>query len=337
MQLVTLEQVRGIWGKNVEGVSEPPSLGYRPKIAAYGPPIDYEPETTTVWSFPDRGSWATHQGSYRGNWSPYVPRNLILKYTQEGDTVLDQMCGSGTTLVECRLLGRNGIGIDINPEAVKLTLSNLDFDAGDSRSWTKVYVGDSRNLNEVAGDTIDLIATHPPYAGMIAYSKRTIDGDLSALSIPNFAGEIFQVAKECFRVLKPGKCCGILIGDTRKHLHYVPLSFIVESLFLKAGFLLKEDIIKLQWNAKGTRERWGAKSYDFYKIAHEHLFIFRKPSGREDMTELKLSSSSLMPIVSAIGDRPERKLSLASPNASEPRTVPPTRHILQGSLGIPLA
>jgi hypothetical protein len=37
--------------------------------------------STTVWSFPERGSWATHRGDYRGNWAPQIPRALILKYT----------------------------------------------------------------------------------------------------------------------------------------------------------------------------------------------------------------------------------------------------------------
>lgn len=44
----------------------------------------------TVWSFPDRGDWATHVGNYRGNWSPHIPRNLILRYTQPGELVLDR-------------------------------------------------------------------------------------------------------------------------------------------------------------------------------------------------------------------------------------------------------
>lgn len=43
---------------------------------------NFKLEMTTVWSFPKRGNWATHSGMYRGNWSPYVPRNLILKFTK---------------------------------------------------------------------------------------------------------------------------------------------------------------------------------------------------------------------------------------------------------------
>lgn len=33
-------------------------------------PKNYHSETSTVWSFKNRGNWATHDGRYRGNWSP---------------------------------------------------------------------------------------------------------------------------------------------------------------------------------------------------------------------------------------------------------------------------
>ena len=33
---------------------------------------------TSVWSFPNRGNWATHDAKWRGNWSPYIPRNIRL-------------------------------------------------------------------------------------------------------------------------------------------------------------------------------------------------------------------------------------------------------------------
>ena len=91
-------------------------------------PNNFSSEQTTVWSFPDRGKWATHSGRYRGNWSPYIPRNLILRYSKPGDWILDQFLGSGTTLVEAKLLNRNAIGIDINPQSVALSEANLNFE-----------------------------------------------------------------------------------------------------------------------------------------------------------------------------------------------------------------
>lgn len=56
-------------------------------------------EELTIWPFPNRGSWATYSGEYRGNRSPFISRNLILCYTNENDWILDRFLGSGTTLI----------------------------------------------------------------------------------------------------------------------------------------------------------------------------------------------------------------------------------------------
>ncbi|VVB92782.1 Modification methylase MjaII [uncultured archaeon] len=257
-------------------------------------PDDFKPQTTTVWSFPDRGDWATHIGNYRGNWSPYIPRNLILRYTAPGDLVLDQMAGSGTTLVECKLLGRRALGVDINPDAVMVARNRLDFtyaplDADYVAPEIRTYVGDARSLDLIGSESIDLIATHPPYASIIPYSHDR-EGDLSSVhNIAEFAAEMSKVAQECMRVLKPGKHCAVLIGDTRRNKRFVPITPRVLMSFLEAGFILREDIIKLQWKMKSTREKWFGKKYDFYLIGHEHLYVFRKPEAGERMTKFRES------------------------------------------------
>jgi DNA modification methylase len=252
-------------------------------------PENFKLETTTVWSFPERGDWATHKGNYRANWSPYIPRNLILRYTNEGDLVLDQMVGSGTTLVECKLLNRRGIGVDINPDAIMVTRNRLDFKYK-YEPEIKTYIGDARNLNLIGDETIDLIATHPPYANIIRFTHDKVKGDLSNVkNVDEFIEEMGKVAKECFRVLKPGKYCAILIGDTRKKKHFVPIATRCLEVFLRTGFILKEDVIKVQWKMKSTREKWRGSKYDFLLIAHEHLFIFRKPDKGEKLISYKNS------------------------------------------------
>jgi len=264
-------------------------------ISSYAPPKEYKLEHETVWSFPDRGDWATHVGDYRGNWSPYIPRNLIMKYTGKGDWVLDQMVGSGTTLVECKLLGRNAIGVDINRDAIMVTRDRLNFaynpiNENYVEPIIKTYVGDARNLDGIESGSIDLIATHPPYARIIPYTKSKVEGDLSNLPLPRYLEEMHKVAEECMRVLKPNKYCAILVGDTRQRRHYVPIAFRVMQQFLDVGFVLKEDIIKRQWKTKTTREKWRGR-YDFYLIAHEHLFVFRKLDEGEKPLDYKYSIS----------------------------------------------
>lgn len=239
-------------------------------------PKYFKMEATTVWSFRDRGRWATHSGKYRGNWSPYIPRNLILRYSKEDDIVLDPFLDSGTTLIETKLLKRKGIGIDINPNAIDFAKDNLRFNKN-IQYEPNIYHGDSRDLKMLSNDSIDLICAHPPYANIIKYSEN-IDGDLPLLDINEYLVEISKVAKELFRVLKKDKYCAILIGDTRRNKHMIPLGFYVMQQFLRAGFVLKENIIKEQHNCKATGF-WYKKSIDhnFLLISHEYLFVFRKP------------------------------------------------------------
>lgn len=239
-------------------------------------PSNFNVETTTVWSFPQRGKWATHNSDYRGNWSPYIPRNIILRYSEIGDYVLDQFLGSGTTLIETKLLGRRGIGVDINPAALEIAKRAILFKK-DNCFEPEIINGNANNLNFIENDSIDLICTHPPYANIIRYSNN-IKGDLSLCNIDNFIEQMKQVAIECFRVIKSGKYCAVLMGDTRSKRHIVPLGFSIMKVFIDEGFLLKEIIVKEQHNCK-TNEFWCQRSIsqNFLLLAHEYLFVFRKP------------------------------------------------------------
>lgn len=51
---------------------------------------------------------------YPAKFPPQLPRTVLEKYGSAGMTVLDPFCGSGTTLVEARLLGFNAVGVDVN-------------------------------------------------------------------------------------------------------------------------------------------------------------------------------------------------------------------------------
>jgi len=238
-------------------------------------PDDFTLETNTVWSFPNRGKWATHDSKYRGNWSPYIPRNIILRYSKEKDLILDQFAGGGTTLIEAKLLKRDIIGVDINPAALRLCKEKTEFEY-ENAGTVILKQGDARNLDFIHNDTIDLICTHPPYADIIRYSEN-IEGDLSHYKVKDYLNQMKVVAEECFRVLKNDKFCAVLMGDTRQRGHIIPMSFEVMRIFEEQGFNTKEIIIKEQHNCKATGF-WKTNSikHNFLLIAHEYLFVFKK-------------------------------------------------------------
>ncbi len=238
---------------------------------------NFEQEYTTVWSFIRRGNWATHNNNYRGNWSPQVVRNLILRYSKEGDYLLDPMIGGGTTAIECKLLNRHLLALDINPYAIELTQKAIDFQS-EQTPKIKIALQDAKDLSLLKNNCIDFILNHPPYADIISYSNKKIQNDLSNIhDLEKFCDEMEIIAQEFYRVLKANKFCAILIGDTRQKTMYQPLAFMVMQRFLKVGFLLKEDIIKHQHNCQ-TTDYWiqKSKNANFLLIMHEHLFIFQK-------------------------------------------------------------
>jgi len=90
---------------------------------------------------------------YPAKFIPQVPRFCLDKYSRPGDSVIDPFMGSGTTLLEAMLMGRDCYGIDIHPLArlitkVKLTpidqrelksaaeslIKSIDSDGDDNRS-----------------------------------------------------------------------------------------------------------------------------------------------------------------------------------------------------------
>ncbi len=199
-----------------------------------------------------------------------------MRYSNEGDLILDQFAGGGTTLVEAKLLNSDIIGVDINDVALDRCREKTYFEYEKAKGKVYIKKGDARKLDFISDESIDLICTHPPYADIIKYSDG-IDGDLSQLKVKDFLEEMKSVASESYRVLKKDKFCAVLMGDTRQKGYMIPMSFDVMNIFQEAGFKLKELIIKDQHNCKATGY-WKTNSvkYNFLLIAHEYLFVFKK-------------------------------------------------------------
>lgn len=81
------------------------------------------------WDFKDfTTQYLTHTfHSYPARFIPQIPLTFIKLFTEEKETVLDPMCGCGTTLVEAFLNNRNSIGNDFNPLATLITKVKTTF------------------------------------------------------------------------------------------------------------------------------------------------------------------------------------------------------------------
>ena len=70
----------------------------------------------SLWLIDKRDSSGKHTNTYHGNFIPQIPYQLISRYTNPKDLVLELFTGGGTTLFECEKLKRYYIGFDINKQ-----------------------------------------------------------------------------------------------------------------------------------------------------------------------------------------------------------------------------
>ncbi len=268
-------------------------------IVSYSPPPkltvrEWQPsrfilETRTVWDFPRRGDWAVHSGDYRGNWPPQIPRNLIERYTQVGDLVVDAFMGGGTTLIEAWLLRRRSIGLDISKLALQTTNSKLKEMEElakkdglihlDSDYRPKVLEENALELSaalrkqDIQPGAAKLVCAHPPYLNSLGYTTNN-SCDLSLIGDVNeFCKRMRLFAHEARQVLTKTGICAVLIGDVRKTGKTIPLGFKTLETFLGEGFELDNIVVKTQHKDRSSEFYMSRDNNGILLLAHEYLFI----------------------------------------------------------------
>jgi DNA modification methylase len=222
-------------------------------------------ESTTLWDFPRQSYGLTPKGDnkYPGVTPALIIYNMIWRYTDPGDLVVDPMAGSGTTLDVCREEKRRCICYDIAPP-------RPDIIRNDSR---KIPLEDN---------SVDMIFVDSPYGDNIRYNDHpNCIGKISS-ETEEFYDELEKVMKECYRILKPGKVIGWLIGDQWVKNKFTPVGFKVYQRLCK--YFEPIDIICVVRRGQASHTGvWHnrARRFNFFLRGFKYLFIMKKPSQKE--------------------------------------------------------
>ena len=243
--------------------------------------------TDSLWVLDRRDSSGPHSAWYWGNFVPQIPYQLMQRYTKRGEWVLDPFAGSGTTLLECLRLGRNGLGVELQPSVARrarMALQKLARQNGTTR--VALEVGDSTRmdfralLRKHGVESVQLVILHPPYHDIITFSRNRRDLS-NAKSAREFAEGFGAVVDRVTPVLASRRFLAVVIGDKYEKGEWIPLGFLTMNEVLKRRYTLKSIVVKNFEETLGKRNqqelwRYRALAGGFYVFKHEYIFIFQK-------------------------------------------------------------
>ncbi|MHB1357683.1 MAG: DNA methyltransferase [Anaerolineae bacterium] len=242
--------------------------------------------TDSLWLIDRRDSSGVHTSDYWGNFIPQIPHQMMKRYTKKGEWVLDTFAGSGTTLIEGQRLGRNTLGIELQPRMVDQAKHLVSLEPNPHGVTIDVVGGDSADIDYRAvlqsyGQTsVQLVIMHPPYFDIIRFSDDPRDLS-NAADISKFLAMMGAIVENAARVLDKGRYLALVIGDKYVQGEWIPLGFRTMDEVLKRGFTLKSIVVKNFEETLGKRNqkdlwRYRALAGGYYIFKHEYIFVFRK-------------------------------------------------------------
>ena len=228
-------------------------------------------EATTFWDFPRQNYGLTTKGDnkYPGVTPALIIYNLVWRYTELGDLVVDPMCGSGTTIDVCEEEKRRVIGLDISPPPGR----------------SDMIQSDARKI-PLKGNSADLVFIDSPYGDNIRYNENP--GCIGHISSEKeeFYNELEKVMVESHRLLKEGKILGWLIGDQWVKKKFTPVGLKIYEYLCK--YFEPVDIICVA--RRGQSSHTGlwynrARRFNFFLRGFKYLLIMRKSSKKQPCAE----------------------------------------------------
>ncbi len=231
-------------------------------------------ESTTLWDYPRQSYGRTPKGSnkYAGVTPAFVIYNMVKRYTEPGDLVLDPMAGSGTTIDVCREEGRRCMAYDISP------------------TRPDIVQNDARRI-PLEDESVDMVFIDSPYGDNIDYNDQPDNIGRISAEADEFYEALDRVMAECYRVLKPGKTLGWLIGDQWVKKKFTPVGFRIYEQ-LRRHFETVDIICVARRSQTSNTGIWHNRAlrFNFYLRGFKYLFIMRKPAADEEQATKRRAS-----------------------------------------------
>lgn len=146
----------------------------------------------------------------------------------------------------------------------------------DGRHLDKIFVQDSRSMEQLPDSSVHLMVTSPPYN-----VGKDYDGDLS---MPEYVSMLRSVFTETYRVMvSGGRACVNIANVGRKP--YIPYHKFIIDAMAASGFLMRGEVIWHKGAGAGASTAWGSwmsASNPTLRDTHEYVLIFSKNMfGRE--------------------------------------------------------
>ncbi|WP_244252208.1 TRM11 family SAM-dependent methyltransferase [Micromonospora antibiotica] len=184
-----------------------------------------------------RGRYVSATSSHPGKMLPHLAAHAIGAYSSLGDLVFDPMCGSGTTVVEAMHLGRQGIGMDIEPRFTALAAANVALAASQGAAGSgQVFTGDATGLPGLVPASVvgrvALVLTSPPYGrgthGLVRVTSSGVrkrhhlygdreSGNLAYGGWSRLFDGFAAILAASYQLLRPGGFVVITCRPVRRH------------------------------------------------------------------------------------------------------------------------
>lgn len=280
----------------------------------FEPALSVWPVAQKAARFQRRGRYLPESTAHPGRMLPALARAAIRRYSEPGGLVVDPMSGIGTTLVEAIHLGRDAIGVELEPRWVAVAAGNVLLAREQGATGKALAIrGDARQLgrgllDELAGRA-SLILTSPPYGPSVHgqvrlhpdrvenYDERYSDDRENLASLPRkrrmrgrspFGEALAEILAGCRCLLTPGGHLAITARPYRRDGALIDLPGEIVALGRAAGLRLEgrhiallcglraEELVPRASFFQMQRQRSGAIPR-MLLISHEDVLVFRRP------------------------------------------------------------